>query len=479
MAFRIPALAAAAGPLSLLAACAVGPTHLTPAAPSGTAFHNANRLRTRTAPAPGPELRTWWTGFNDAELTGLVGRALSQNLDLAQAEARVAQARAQAKASGAALLPTARLDAQAAYSHQSLESPLGRIESGFPGFDRDRSLYDLSAGASWEPDLFGGLRRGAEAARADYEASEAARAGSRITIAAATADAYVLVRTFQTRLAVVEDQARIQRRLFDLTRLRFSRGVAARLEVDQAQGGLAQTEAQAPLLRAGLEAQMEALEVLVGAEPGSLHAELSSPNAIPTPPAVGAGGGPAALVRRRPDIIAAERRLAASDARIGAAIADYYPRITLSGVVGFEAGDVGHLVGAAGFQPQGLVGLRWRLFDFGRVDAEVARARGERAEALARYRQTVLQATADVETSLVGLVERETQARTLGDGEAALQRARASAQAAYLAGRVSLIEVLDADARLFATRDQRVVAQSEAARAAIASFKALGGGWTS
>ena len=198
----------------------------------------------------------------------------------------------------------------------------------------------------------------------------------------------MLVRTFQARLAVLEDQSRTQRQLLDLTQLQFSRGIAARLDVDRARGALSQVDAAIPVLRAGLEAEMNALEIVVGLEPGELHGELGLTRAIPQPPGIDAGGGPASLLRRRPDIIAAERRLAASDARIGVAVSDYYPKITLSGVVGFEAGSVGGLIGAAGFQPQGLVGLRWRLFDFGRVegldaDAQVLSVRDARVQAQA------------------------------------------------------------------------------------------------
>ena len=460
-----------------LSACAVGPTYVRPNLAQSATFRAAPPAN--DAAREVPALDRWWTGFNDAELTMLVTRALAQNLDLAQAEARLTQARARARAAGAALLPAGQLNAQAAYTHQSIESPIGRVENAFPGFNRDQSLYDLNAGASWEPDLFGGLRRGAQAARADYQASEAARAGARLSVAAETADSYVRVRAFQARLAVLEDQSRIQHQLVNLTELQFSRGIAARFDVDRARGALAQIDAAIPVLRAGLEAAMNTLEILVGLEPGALHQELGAPRVIPQPPVIDASAGPASLLRRRPDVIAAERRLAASSARIGVALSDYYPKITLSGVLGFEAGDASHLIGSAGFQPQGLIGLRWRLFDFGRVDAEVAAARGAQAEALGSYRLSVLNATGDVENALSALVERQRQAQTLDEGEAALARARVSAAAAYKAGRVSLIEVLDADAQLLVVRDARVQARAEAARAAVASFKALGGGWTS
>ncbi len=460
-----------------LSGCAAGPNYTPPAAPQARTFLNGPAAVARVADHPAPDLKAWWTGFGDPELTSLVGRALDQNLDLAQAEARVQQARAQARSAGANLLPAAQATGQAEYQRQSLDSPTARIESAFPGYGRNQQLFDLGANASWEVDVFGGLRRGAQAARAQYQASEAARAGARLTVAAETADAYVQVRALQARLTVVEGEGRTQAKLAALVSDQFERGVTARLQRDQAEGARAGAEAAIPALKAALEAETLALEVLVGLTPGSLHAELASPGGIPAAPAVETAGGPASLLRRRPDIIAAERNLASADARVGAAISDYYPKVTLSGVLGYEASDVGQLLGPASFQPQGLVGVRWRLFDFGRVDAEVAGARGARAEALAAYRQSVLKATADVETALSALVRCEEQARALRAGEVSLARAREAAQAAYLAGHVSLIDVLDADDRLLATREQYIEAQAAATRAAISTFAALGGGW--
>lgn len=460
-----------------LSACAVGPNYTPPDPPQARSFLNAPAAGERVAQRPAPELQTWWTGFGDPELSSLVARALNQNLDLAQAEARVLQARAQARSAGAALLPSGEAKGQAEYQRQSLDSPDGRIDSSFPGYSRNQQLYDLGTSASWEVDVFGGLRRGAQAARAQYQASEAARVGVRLAVAAETADAYVQVRALQSRLAVTEGEAAAQEKLAKLVRLQFERGVASRLQRNQADGARAGADATVPALKAALEAETLALEMMVGSAPGSLHAELAAPAAMPSPPAIATAGGPASLLRRRPDIITAERKLAAADARIGAAISDYYPKVTLSGVLGYEARDTGQLVSPAAFQPQGVVGLRWRLFDFGRVDSEVAAARGARVEALAAYRQAVLKATADVETALSTLVRSEEQAQVLGAGEGSLSRARDAAQAAYLSGRVSLIDVLDADDRLLSVRDQRIQAQEAASRAAISAFEALGGGW--
>jgi outer membrane protein TolC len=194
-------------------------------------------------------------------------------------------------------------------------------------------------------------------------------------------------------------------------------------------------------------------------------------------PAITSMGTPSDLLRRRPDLIVAERKLAASNARIGEAISEFYPKFSLSGLIGTATMGASNVFTGAAAQAQGAAGLRWRLFDFARIDAQIAAAKGGNAEALAAYRLSVLRASEDVENAFSSLLNREAQEATLGRGEAALTRAQASSQAAYKGGVVSLIEVLDADSRLLATRDARAQAQTEAARAAVASFRALGGGW--
>jgi NodT family efflux transporter outer membrane factor (OMF) lipoprotein len=420
---------------------------------------------------------SWWSGFGDPVLTDLVTRALDQNLDIAQAVARVSQAKASLRAADAALLPSASISASAATAHQSLETPTGRIASATPGFDRNGQLYDASLGAAWEIDLFGGLRRGSEAARADYQASQAGIAAARLSVAAQVADTYIAIRGLQARLAVAEQQVSTQQRLVDTVRLQYDKGVAAELQLRQAEGALTQVEAGVPALRIGLDAAMNALDVLLGVQPGTYRQTLATVTPIPDAPAIADTGTPADLLRRRPDLIIAERKLAASNARIGVAVSEYFPKFSLGGLLGSATTVAGNMFTGGANQAQGILGLRWRLFDFGRVDAEIAAAKGANAEALAAYRLAVLRASEDVENAFSALVQRETQEETLARGETALTRAQDASLAAYKGGVVSLIEVLDADRRLLDTRDARVQAQAEAARAAVASYRALGGGW--
>jgi outer membrane protein TolC len=223
---------------------------------------------------------------------------------------------------------------------------------------------------------------------------------------------------------------------------------------------------------------MNALDVMLGTQPGTHRKELANAGIIPAAPQIAATGSPGDLLRRRPDLIVAERRLAASNARIGVAIAEYYPKLSLSGLIGSATSvSSGNLFTGGASQAAAVLGLRWRLFDFGRINAQIDLAKGQEAEALAAYRLTVLHAAEDVENAFSALVKREDQASILAQGVDSLGRARGASFAAYQKGVVSLIEVLQADENLLRASDARAQAQTESARAAVAAFKALGGGW--
>jgi outer membrane protein TolC len=215
----------------------------------------------------------------------------------------------------------------------------------------------------------------------------------------------------------------------------------------------------------------------MGAQPGTYAAELSKPAEIPVIPSITMLSDPSELLRRRPDVIAAERRVAASNARIGQALAEYYPKISLSGFLGNEAISPGNLFREKGFQPTAVAGLRWRLFDFGRVDAEVKQARGVNAQTLLEYRKTVLRATEEVENSFTQLGQSEVRGDDILREISSLQRVRDRSQEAYNAGVIPLTDVLDADRQLLVARDDLALTRETAAQAAVGSFRALGGGW--
>ncbi len=468
---RLLSFAIAAATVALLSACAVGPDYVRPASTMPPAFPHA----AATTQQP-PALDTWWQQFHDPELTRIVERALAQNLDLAAALARVEQARAVAHMADAALMPKGELSASVVNQRQSLRSPIGEIASAFPGYQRDQTQYDLGAGASWEIDLFGGLHRAREADRAEAEAAEADGLGVRVSIAAEAADAYFRVRGAQTRVRLAEAQIKTDSDLLDLVNLRMHEGLATRREQAEAQARLAQLRATVPALQTEVEIQLNRLDVLMGAQPGSYSNALSVETAQTDIPSLATLPAPEVLLRRRPDVIAAERHLAASNARIGVATAEYYPKFSIAALLGFESLS-GLAISSQTFQPQAMAGLHWRLFDFGRVDAEVAQAKGANAESLARYRQSMLRAAEDVEDALITQTQLNKERNELQNEITADIDARDSAEQAYKGGAVSLMEVLEQDRQLLAARDQLASADASTARATVAAFRALGGGW--
>jgi outer membrane protein TolC len=285
------------------------------------------------------------------------------------------------------------------------------------------------------------------------------------------------IRGDQARIAVAEQQVVTDERLLELVRQRFGRGLGAVREVAQAEALLSHARASLQPLRIDLAAQMNRLDILLGRQPGTSGGELETPSDIPSVPSVPANDGPLDVLRRRPDVLAAERHLAASNARIGQALADYYPKISLAGLLGYESSRPSDLFKAATFQPQGVIGLRWRVFDFGKVSAEVAQTRGANAEAMARYQQAVLRAAEDVENAFTALVQLEVHQQELLTEVAALKRARDASLEAYQGGVSALIDVLDADRQLLAAQDELAQTRADSARAAVGTFRALGGGW--
>jgi NodT family efflux transporter outer membrane factor (OMF) lipoprotein len=451
-----------------LTGCAVGPDYRPPSIGLTGAYQTPVAIAAATD--------RWWTGFGDPTLDRLVDDALVQNLDIAAAAARVDQARAVARAAGAALLPEVDLGASAEQDRQSLRTPVGSVSNQL-GLPRSYSLYQLGPQASWELDLFGRLRRFPTAARADRASAEADADAVRLSIAAETADAYLQLRGLQARLDVATRQLDTERQLVALVRQQTEQGIVADRELNRVMGESQGIEASLAPLRAAIAGQINRLAVLTGRQAGTADDGLTSVRSIPLAPDPSGSTYPAELMRRRPDLVAAERRLAAANARIGVAVADYYPHISLSGLLGVASiGTAGLFTGEA-LQARGGGALRWRLFDFGRVDAEVAQARGHRAEALAQYRGSVLRATEDVETALARLGEGRTEIGLREQQIASLTRSRDQARQGYQGGVLALVDVLDADRALLDASDRLAGARADTARASVAAIRALGGGW--
>ncbi|MBV8572326.1 MAG: efflux RND transporter permease subunit [Acidobacteriaceae bacterium] len=459
-----------------LQGCAVGPKYKAPT-PALVPFHNKVETES-TGSKAAPPFDQWWTGFNDPMLVTIVQRAIDQNLDLAASVERVNQARAVAAGAGARLYPSGELDGSATAEHQSLKGNLGTIASPVPTFRRNIHEYVIGPAATWEIDVAGGLRHNREATRDELQAAEADHIGTRISVAAEAADAYLQVRGYQTGIAIARTQIETDEHLLKLVQNRYDAGAASRREIAQSEALLQHARSTVPGLRLSLEKQLNRLDVLMGAQPGTYARELDAVAPIPSIPAI-VSAEPVDLLRRRPDIIAAERRLAASNERIGVALAEYYPKVSLTGVLGFDSLNSGDLLTSAAFQSAAVGGLRWRLFDFGRVDAEVKQARGANAEALVDYRQTVLRAAEDVENALATLAQTQAYSVDVQAEVQSLTRARDFSQEAYRAGSITLTDVLDADRELLIAQDQLDASRADAARAAVLVFRSFGGGWQS
>lgn len=453
---------------TVLAGCTVGPQYVPPQLALTPSFTTAATI----APAD-PQ---WWHRFGDPVLDRVVTQVLSQNLDIAVAAARIDQARAVAGLAHANLLPAVDLGASAETDHISQQTPFGSASREL-GFPRDYNLYQAGAQASWEIDLFGGLRRRQEAARAELGGSAADAAAVRLSVVAEAVDAYLQLRGLQTRLGVAEDQNIVSLSLADLTRQRVGQGLSADRDLNRAIGDQQGVAATMPGLRAAINGELNRLDVLMGQQAGSSRPWLVPTRAIPMAPDPSGDSVPAELMRRRPDIIAAEHRLIAANARIGSAMAERYPKLSLSGLLGAATLGGSSLLSDGAFQANGVAGLRWRLFDFGRIDAEIAVARGRDAEALALYRGSLLRATAEVETALSQLIETRHEVERREQQVAALTNARNQIRLAYQAGAIPLLDVLDADRALLESSDRLAQARANAARASVAAIRALGGGY--
>ncbi len=453
---------------TMLAGCTVGPNYVRPQlslTPSYT---------TPTAIAPTDP--AWWSRFGDPVLDRVVARVLSQNLDMSAAAARVAQARAAAGLAHAEMLPTLDIGGSAESDHQSLQTPFGAAANQL-GFPRNYNLYQTGAQASWEIDLFGGLARRRQAARAELGGSVADAAAVRLSVVAEAVDAYLQLRGLQARLAVAEDQNKVSTSLVGLISQRVDRGLSAPRDLNRALGDQEGVAATIPGLRAAIDGEMNRLDVLMGQQAGTSRAQLAAAQAIPLAPDPTGSTVPAELMRRRPDIVAAEHRLIAANARIGSAMAEAYPKLSLTGLLGAATVGGASLLSSGAMQASGMAGLRWRLFDFGKIDAEIAGARGQDAEALAVYRGSLLRATAEVETALAELAETRQEVDRRQQQVLVLTQARDQVRAAYQGGAVALLDVLDADRALLDASDRLAQARAGSARASVAAVRALGGGY--
>jgi multidrug efflux system outer membrane protein len=451
-----------------LTACAVGPDYVRPETKTAAAFGQLD-ASAHSAEAPVAE---FWRSFDDPELTHLVEGALASNTDLRAGLARLDAARALAGLSRFDYLPTVTAGADYTKSRASADQA-----PGVPRDQRDAELYSGGFDAFWELDLFGRVRRNAQASRADADAAAADLRAMQVSVAAETARTYFELRGQQEQLRVARRNADNQQQTLALTETRLNAGRGTRLDTDRARAQLAFTQSRIPALEAAVAAAAHRLAVLNGREPGALRAELEQATPLPALPATVAVGTPADLLRRRPDVQSAERELAAATARIGVATADLFPRFTLNGTFGTAATDLGDLFRrdseTYGFGPA----VSWAFLDLGRVRSRIAASDSGAEVRLALYEGTVLRALEEAETTLVGFARARTERERLAESAAASSNAARLARLRFEAGASDFLQVLDAERTQLEAEDRLAQSGTRTAASLIAVYKAVAGGW--
>lgn len=416
----------------------------------------------------------WWKNFHDAELDSLITRAVSSNLDLRIAQSRVREARAQYGGAFANLWPT--VDAGASYQRVRVPEQLPVLgDLHLPSHEDNLQIAGFDA--SWEIDVFGGKRRAVEAAKAHLIGAEFGQRNVLISLLGEVARNYVDLRGYQRRLAIANENIESQEKSLAITQNRFTNGMAKDLDVQQAKTVLATTRAAVPTLESAIQTTTHRIEVLLGQQPGALQTELAGATPIPVQPPQVPVGLPSELLLRRPDVSRAERELAAATANIGVAKSDLFPKFYLTGIAGLESASASDWFTAGSrFWSVGPT-VQWRIFDAGRIRANIRVQNARQQQALSAYEQTVLTAFEEVEDNLVLYAKEQTRRNSLEDAVLASQKSLDTANNLYASGLTDFLHVLDAERSLYSAED--ALAQSDRTISAnlVALYKSLGGGW--
>lgn len=453
--------------VSLLSACAVGPKYVAPPVEVGQSWSQS----VSTDPA---EVSQWWRRFNDPTLDRLIEQAQANNHSVRQALSRVAEARALREAVGGARYPV--LDAKGSVTKRR-QSENGPLPIGvIPGVERDQTIYETGFDALWELDLFGRTRRSIQAADARVEAAVHRSELTELTIAAEVARSYLTMRGLQRERAAVASGIELARHAQQLIRRQYELGDVAQAQVAQTDAEVATAEAELPLLDAEIRASALALGTLVGGLPESELNLLSERTAYPELVQLPVGER-ADLLRRRPDVLAAERQVAAATADIGVATAELFPRLAISAAGSFQSLDAGELFTSASEAWSVTPLISWRIFDGGRIRANIRASEARARTAALAYEEAVLAALSDAEQSLsryhYGLAALDQQAKAV----AATHRSYDLAQIRYKAGDIALLELLDAERALRQADAAYARTHLATETALVALCKALGGGW--
>lgn len=460
---RIQIIAACLTTATLVTGCTVGPDYVAPQSQLPEAFHASPSTESFS------DLTHWWKTFNDSMLDELIDQALEANLDMQLAEARIREARSRLLASGATLKPTVDVSGSDSLYRNS-ESANG-VASG------SKNLMQSGFDASWEIDIFGGNRRSIEAATANYQSTIEDSRSTLVSLLAEVATNYIQLRGYQYELNIIKANVVSQQDTLDIQKTKLKAGITTDLTVAQTQALVQTTSAQMPVLEGQIKQAIHRISVLLNREPAALMDQLIMDKPIPLGPPTIPAGVPAEILRRRPDIRAAERRLASATAQIGVQTAELYPKFTLNGTIGLSSTQLSNLIDNRSLFYSLGPGVSWRAFDGGRIKADIQTAQAQRDQATITYQQSLLTAMQEVENALVFYDRQQVRREMLAKSVAANERAMDSSKKLNDAGLVDFLNVLTAQRSL--NQAQSDLARSETAVSTdlVYLYKVLGGGW--
>ena len=456
----------------LLAGCAVGPNYKRPQVAVPRQWTVTAARGTAATPI---EKDDWWSSFQDPELNSLVERSANQNLDLKLALERVQEARAARGIAKSGFFPLVDAAVSGTRNRQRVIAPVAPGSVHIAPVEFNNFQGDLAA--SWELDVFGGIRRGVQAASADVTAAEENHRDVLVMLLGDVGQVYAQLRGFQRRLEIANENITTQQDTLNLTAAREKAGLATELDVSRAAAQLESTRAAVPSLLSGIDVSVHRLSVLLGQEPSSLRSELEKPSAIPSAGPDVEVGLPSDLLERRPDIRRAEAQLAAATARIGEAKGDLFPRFVLTGTAGRQATQIQNLtLGAGNFYGVGP-GITLPLFTAGRIRSNIAVQTARQRGAVISYDSAILKALEEVQDALITYSQEQERRDRLNQAVQQSQLAVDLAKEQYTGGLADFLSVLDAQGQLYASEDQLVQSQISVTTNLIELYRALGGGW--
>ncbi len=453
--------------LLALGGCAVGPDYQPTHTEVSNGWVDSPPAATDDGASSQIDMAQWWTVFHDSILTSLMQRAIASNLDLRQAESRILQARAARGTATSGFFPTL-----------STADSFTRSRTPPSGPGSTRNFFQAGLDAAWELDVFGGVRRGFEAAGADLEAAVEDRRDVLVTLTGEVAVNYLNLRGLQQQIVIARSNLKAQQHSADITRQRFQAGLIGALDVASADAQAATTASQVPVLESSARQTIYALSVLLALEPGALVQELAPTAEIPAAPPDVPVGLPSDLLRRRPDIRRAEAQIHAATARIGVATADLFPKFTLTGSLGFESDKLALLNHFSqrfwSFGPA----MSWPIFDAGRIHSNIEVQRALREQSFLGYKKTVLTALQEVEAALIAHAKEQEHRQALLAAVTADRKAVDLATILYTEGQAEFLDVLIAQRSLYVAQDALVQSNRALSTDMVALYKALGGGWS-